>query len=320
MNAVALNSALFNGGRVIGPSIAGVLVAAFGPAVCFAVNAASYLIGVGFFRGIKLPVRSVRPTTKSGVGGIREGLAYAQRTNRILIPTALIGVVSIFAMSFNVWLPLLANDEFEIGASGYGLLMASLGVGSLAGALNLAFFSDRPRLNVMFALAITLGLAEVMVGFASGIPVSLWLALPLLAVVGFAMSTTAATANTIVQTSSPDAMRGRIMALYMTVFNGVAPIGSLLTGALADRLGAPVAVAICGTTAATLAGLIWAYARTRDMSPRAVTLEFDAAGPRMSAESASTAPRLQRRGAGGGAGQVSAMPQLRKAPAESNED
>jgi predicted MFS family arabinose efflux permease len=157
--------------------------------------------------------------------------------------------------------------------------MAVLGVGSLAGALNLAFFSDHPRFKVMFALAMTLGLAELAVAVASSIPTSLWVALPLLAIVGFAMSTTAATANTIVQTSSPDAMRGRIMALYMTVFNGVAPVGSLMTGALADRFGAPVAVAICGTTAAILAGAIWLYSRTRDLRPRVVTVANGGAEP-----------------------------------------
>ncbi|MDF3017362.1 MAG: hypothetical protein K0R44_2587, partial [Thermomicrobiales bacterium] len=145
MNAIALNSALFNTTRVAGPALAGLLLAAYGPEICFALNAVSYLpviVGLGMMQTIGRPGRG----GEEGSPGerLREGLAYVRGSPAVLMPIMLAGVMAIFGMNFGVWAPLLARDALHIGASGFGLLMSSLGVGSLIGALTLAFTGRRP--------------------------------------------------------------------------------------------------------------------------------------------------------------------------------
>ena len=258
LNAISLNSAVFNVGRVVGPSIAGVLIWQVGPAVCFAINAACYVFGLIMFRRIQL-VFTPQRTSSGSVQKLVEGLRFVRRTESVLLPTILIGFVATFAMNFNIWVPLLATETFHLGSSGLGLLTASLGVGSLLGALNLAFSATRPTRRRLYLSALLLGGFEILLALVSSSALPLLVVLPALAATGFFMSTTSASANTIVQSSAPDELRGRVMSVYMTVFTGTIPIGSLLTGFLAERLGAPMAIGLGGVVAgiAAVVILIW---------------------------------------------------------------
>ena len=254
MNAIALNSALFNTTRVAGPALAGVLLATLGPAICFVLNAVSYIpviAGLSVMRTDGKPKRG--DENSSHLERLREGLAYVRRTPAVRLPIVLAGLMAIFGMNFGVWAPLLARDALDIGASGFGLLMSSLGVGSLIGALALAFTGRRPSPRVMLGTALLFGTFEIALGVVSGLGLPAVLAMVLMAGTGFAMSTTMAQANTSVQTSSPDALRGRVMSIYLTVFAGSTPIGAALAGFLSDVWSAPVAVATGGAVVAIAA-------------------------------------------------------------------
>jgi MFS family permease len=194
MNAVALNSALFNASRVVGPALAGLLLAQVGAAICFVLNAASYLpVLVGLAR-MRLAPRPPDEEPATGLERLRQGLAYVRATPAVLLPLALVGAVATFGMNFNVWVPLLAKRDFATGAGGFGLLMAAMGLGSLAGALTLAFAGRRPRRGPMFAMAAAFGLLEGGLALAGAAAAPIALALLLMAGVGFAMSTTMALA------------------------------------------------------------------------------------------------------------------------------
>lgn len=267
MNAVSLNSAVFNSGRVVGPAVAGALLAIFGPAVCFGINAASYvavLIGLALMQ----VTPHVKRVTGSAIAGMKEGLAYVRATPDIMRTVVLIGFIGTFAVNYNVWVPLLAQKNFLAGAGTYGLLMASMGVGSLSGALSLAIFGGRkPSRKRMFGAAMGLGLAEVALGYVSAVPLSVYFGMASLALIGFFSSSAMATANTIVQTTASDQYRGRVMAVYMTVFSGTTPIGSLAAGAVAETMGAPASVAIGGTIALFAAIAIAWLQRSRMQTP-----------------------------------------------------
>lgn len=246
-NAVALNSALFNATRVLGPALAGVFLARVGTALLFALNAVSYapvVVGLGAMRSEGAPSQEVAGA--SPLAHLREGLAYVRGAPEILLPIVVVGFVGTFGMNFAVWVPLLARNEFAAGPQGFGLLMSALGVGSLAGALTLAFFGRRTQRRLMLATAVAFGVAEVGLALAATLGAPLLAALPLMGLIGVCMSTTMALANTTVQTNAPDALRGRVMSIYMTVFAGAAPIGAAVAGLLAGALGTPVAVAAGG--------------------------------------------------------------------------
>ena len=254
MNAIALNSALFNTTRVAGPALAGLLLAAYGPAVCFVLNAFSYIpviAALGVLRTHGHPARGGE--VASAVERLREGLAYVRASPEVRLPISLAGLMAIFGMNFGVWAPLLARDALAIGASGFGLLMSSLGIGSLTGALTLAFTGRRPSARVMLGTALLFGTLEIALGAAAGWRLPAIVAMVLMAGIGFAMSTTMAQANTAVQTNSPDHLRGRVMSIYLTVFAGSTPIGAALAGVISGLWGAPMAVATGGAVVAIVA-------------------------------------------------------------------
>ena len=256
MNAVALNSALFNTTRVVGPAIAGILLAQVGAAVCFVVNAVSYLpvlLGLLAMRTTGAPAPEAAADRASPVARLWQGFTYVRATPAVLLPIMLVGVIATFGMNFNVWVPLLAQRSFGIGAEGFGLLMSTLGVGSLAGALLLAFRGRQPSRRWMLLTGIAFGGFEVALalGAVFGVPVAA--AMALLAACGFAMSTAMALANTTVQRTTPDALRGRVMSIYMTVFAGTAPVGALLAGLTAATFGTPTSVALGGGVTALAA-------------------------------------------------------------------
>ncbi|MGI9252847.1 MAG: MFS transporter [Thermomicrobiales bacterium] len=253
-NAVALNSALFNTTRIIGPALAGILLSTVGAGICFALNAVTYLPTIAALalmntNGDPAPASS----SQSPIDRLRGGLAYVRQTPMVLMPIVLVGLVATFGLNFNVWAPLLARDVLDIGASGFGVLMSAIGVGSLTGALTLAFRGRAPSLRRILLMAGMFGAAELALAAATHDAVPLPVVMALMGLIGFTMSTTMAQANTLVQTSSPHALRGRVMSIYMTVFAGATPLGAAVAGLAAEWGGAPLAVALGGFVALTAA-------------------------------------------------------------------
>ena len=264
--AVAMNSAMFNGARVIGPAIGGVLIGVIGVAGCFAVNGASFLavlLALLFMRASELrpAPRKPRPRTVADVLiSLAEGVRFVARTPLIALCVFVIGVVSGVAMNFNVIVPTLARSVLQVGAPGLGILMAAIGFGSLSGALAVAALR-RPRTAVITGGAALLGILSVVAGVVSGSGIELAAVITGVALfgAGFGAISMAATANASIQTSTPPALRGRVMSVYTTVFAGSTPIGGLGTGAVVSLIGAPGALIVAGG----LALLATAYATIR---------------------------------------------------------
>jgi MFS family permease len=245
INAVALNSALFNSARVIGPAIAGVLIATVGTAICFALDSASYLAVIVCLLMMQIkPV--VRAAGRGGLAEVREGIRYVRTTPALYLPMILVGFVATFGINFNIWVPLLAKHELHAGAGEFGVLTSALGIGSVIGALGLAFRSRKPQFPFVIAMSIGLGFLDLALAVIGAIPLSVVAALVVLPFIGYAMTTTMATANTIIQSESKDELRGRVMSVYMLVFGGTAPFGAILIGAIASGLGTPVSIAFGG--------------------------------------------------------------------------
>lgn len=245
-NAIALNSSLFNAARIAGPAVAGVLLAAFGPAVCFAINSVSYIAVISGLLMMQVAPLARAKVAQRGLTQIREGLQYVRRTPEILRPVLLIGFVATFGMNFNIWVPLLAKNDLAGGAGAFGLLMSSMGVGSLIGALALAFMVSSVKRWMLFSTAAALGTGNLVLALVGAIPLAVPVAMLVLALIGLCSTTTMAMANTTVQSAAPDELRGRIMSVYMTVFAGTAPFGALISGSIANRFGAPTSIMLGG--------------------------------------------------------------------------
>ena len=265
--AVAFNSAMFNGARVIGPAIGGVLIGVIGVAGCFAVNALSFLavlVALLLMREVELhpAPRGARPRSVRAVAtSLAEGLRYVRNTPIIALCVFVIGVISGVAMNFNVIIPPLARLTLQIGAPGLGALMAAVGFGSLAGALTVAALRE-PRRSMIVIGGALLGAFSVAAGAAASSTGSLAVPLTALALfgAGFGAISMAATANASIQTTTPPALRGRVMSVYTTVFAGSTPIGGLATGAVVAALGATGALGVAGAlavAAATYAAYRW---------------------------------------------------------------
>lgn len=254
-NAIALNSTLFNMGRLVGPALAGLVLGTLGVAACFAIDAFSYLAVIGSLLLMRqLPgVRS--SSGRNPLESLKGGLAYVRSTPAIASLVVFAGLVGVFGINFNVWMPLLAKQQIETGPGGFGLLMSALGVGALTGALTLAFRSGRLDIRRLVITGLILGLGEVALAVATQVAPALLLAMVISAVVGFGLTSTMAMANTIVQSTAPDELRGRVMSVYIMVSTGVAPLGALLAGVVANAFGAPVSVLMGGII--TTASAIW---------------------------------------------------------------
>jgi MFS family permease len=243
-SAIALNSAIFNTARVVGPAAAGLAIASWGTATAFAVNAVSFVAVVAALLAMHTD-GAPRPRDGRRMGSeIAEGVRYAVRTPRILLVLGLVLVVSVFLFNNNVMVPLLARQGLGLDAHGFGLLMAALGIGAVAGALALAARGGgRPSITALILPA--LGLAVAMVTLSQ--VTRFGLAAALLAVMGFCGIQVMAGANTSHQLTVPDELRGRIMGLHMLVFAGMSPFGAFTIGALAERFGIRVALMVVGS-------------------------------------------------------------------------
>jgi MFS family permease len=252
-NAVALNSGLFNASRVIGPAIAGVVIAAVGTGLCFVVNAVSFLsvlVALRLMRREELIAIEKSPETRI-VAGIREGIAWAIRSPIARVVLAVVTVVSTVGFNFHVLVPLLASQTLDVGAATFGLLSAAFGLGALVGALATASLREAsPRAFVSGAVGF--GVAMLGLVFVDTVPP----ALVLLFVLGASFALFTASANALVQLSSPGHLRGRVMSLYLFAFAGLAPIGGLFAGWLAELGGTPLAFGVAGASA--LVAIVWA--------------------------------------------------------------
>jgi len=251
MNAIALNSSMFNGARVVGPAIAGILVAKIGEGWCFFANGVSYIaviVGLLMMR-VDCPARS---KSDSPLEDIIEGFSWVSHTGPIRALLLLLGVVSLVGMPYTVLMPVFADHILHGGAKALGILMGFTGIGALFGALTLALRSGIKGLGKLISICCA-GFGVSLIAFAFS--KLFWLSAFLLIPVGFFIMLHMACSNTLIQAMVPDALRGRVMAVYSMMFMGMAPFGALLGGALADRLGAPITVAVGGL--ASIVGAIW---------------------------------------------------------------
>jgi len=267
-NAVALNSVVMNGARIVGPAVAGLLIAAFGVALAFFLNGVSFVAVLVAL----LAIRTEGRPDPAGRLGIREGLlgamSYATGTPPVAFTLGLMVVVSLLVLNFNVVVPLVARDVLNLGAHGFGLLMSALGAGAVVGGFGVALLRrGLPPLSFLVGSAATLcaGLVALALvgrfGFAAAV----------LALLGCCQILFTTGCNTTLQLIAPNELRGRVMGLYTVTFAGMTPFGSLLVGVIAERFGVRVACAAGGAAGllgvlvlvlvAHRAGIAWTHAR-----------------------------------------------------------
>jgi MFS family permease len=239
-NAIALNSTIFNASRVVGPALAGILISGVGLAPCFFLNGLTYIAIISALLSMRFEVGAGQPRPKSSLRhGLNEVVTYARSRPAILSLLSLLAITSIFALQYVVMMPVFAKDILGGGAKTLGALMTATGVGALGGALNLASYGrrrGRTRLLLLGSLFFFISL------FLFTLSRNLHLCLLLLVLVGFFMITFLATVNTLLQLSVSDALRGRIMGFFFMALLGMAPLGSLQLGFLAQHWGAPWAL------------------------------------------------------------------------------
>ncbi|HLQ69185.1 MAG TPA: MFS transporter [Gemmatimonadales bacterium] len=248
MNAIALNSSLFNGARVIGPAIAGFLIGALGIAWCYFLNGLSYIAVIAGLLMMRLPA-TIRPQkTTSTWSGFREVLTFLRADRRIrslMIQTA---ILSVFGFPYIAMMPVFARDVLHRGAAGYGALTSSIGIGAVIGALGIALASARIRARGRLMLVGGTAFGILLILFSASR--SLVLSMVLLALAGCAMIVNNSITNTLLQTAAPDHLRGRIMGFYSFVFVGMAPFGAFIFGLVAEHVGVPHTLAAGGAIVA----------------------------------------------------------------------
>jgi MFS family permease len=267
-NAIALNSMAFNSARIVGPALAGVIIAAgtvatgsatAGVAVNLAINTLTYsavLIGLLRMDATKIRRHEQPDRHPPVLESLREGVAYAVRTPLVLWCLVLLAGIAAFGFNFQILLPLFSTEVLGLDADGYGLLFASLGIGSLAGSLTLAFMHQRRSIPLM--LIGGTGFALVLVGISLSRQV--WMAAPLIVAAGYTSMLMINTVNATIQANVPDVLRGRVMALYVMVFAGTTPIGGIFAGAVAEVWGVPMTLALGGAIALAAAILVaWRF-------------------------------------------------------------
>ena len=247
-NAIALNSSLVNGSRMIGPAIGGLLIAAVGEGWCFAFDALSYVAVIGSLLAMKVRPTATPPQVVPLLDALAAGFRYVAGFAPVRSGLLLVAAVSLFGMPYQVLMPVIASDVLGGGANTLGVLMTATGVGALAGTMYLASRHTVLGLGRRIAQAAMLfGVALLAFSTSS----HLWLSLAILPFSGAGFIVALAATNTVVQTVVPETLRGRVMSLYTVAFLGTAPIGSLLAGVAAERIGAQPTIAIGGAACLT---------------------------------------------------------------------
>ncbi len=243
-SAIALNSTLVNGARIIGPALAGAVVAHAGEGMCFTINGICYLAIIGGFMAMHLPPQTATPaSTVSTATFIREGVAYAFHTPAIRLLLLLISLLSLLSTPYTVLMPVFAKDILHGGAGGMGMLMGAAGAGAVIGSIFLARNRDTNTLG----RTITFALARFGVGLLLfSLSRNFWLSFLLLPLVGSGFMVSMSAVNTLLQTLTPHHLQGRVMSLFLMMFMGTPPLGSLLAGSLAPHIGAPLTVGLTG--------------------------------------------------------------------------
>ena len=242
-NAIALNSSIFNGARVVGPAIAGFAIAWIGEGWCFFLNGVSFLAVIAALLAMRIEPDEEKPATDSPWQSFLQGFRFAMSDLPIRSALLLLSMLSLFGLQYSVFLPIFANDILHGGARGLGLLMSAAGVGAVTGALQFAARTNYRGL-AKWIVAMSFICSVCLIVFSQSR--WFWLSAVVLFVVGFAATSQMAATNTTVQNRVPNELRGRVMAVYATMFMGVQPIGALLAGGIAKRLGAPTTLAIFG--------------------------------------------------------------------------
>ncbi len=243
-NAIALNSSIFNGARVVGPAIAGFALAWKGPAWCFFLNGVSFLAVIGALLAMRLVKKVSKKEAGSPFQSLMQGFRFAMSDLPIRSTLLLLSMLSLLGLQYSVFLPIFASDVLHRGAKGFGLLMSAAGVGAVLGALHFAARTSYKGLARWIGATSAVCAVGLVLFSQSRV---FWLSMAMLLVVGFCATVQMAATNTTLQNRVPDQLRGRIMAVYATMFMGVQPIGSLIAGGIATRIGAPYTLAVFGT-------------------------------------------------------------------------
>jgi MFS family permease len=243
VNAIALNSSMVNGARMVGPAVAGIVVAAVGEGWCFLLNGLSYIAVLAALLRMEITPSVNAHATVSAWASVVEGFAFAWRTTPVRALLLLLGLVSLMGMPYSVLMPIFADRILNGGPDAYGLLLSCSGVGALMGAATLTVRRSVRGLGRWVAASAT-GFGVSLIAFSMSR--TTWLSALTLLPAGYCMMVEMAASNTLIQSMVPDRLRGRVMAVYSMMFMGMAPLGALVAGALAGPLGAPVTVAIGG--------------------------------------------------------------------------
>jgi MFS family permease len=254
-NAIALNSSIFNGSRLVGPAVAGVIVAAAGEGVCFLINGISYIAVIAAFVSMNVSYIKSKKTGKNLFADMNEGFSYALRFIPIRDLLILIASISLFGMTFPVLLPVFASKVFGGGSHTFGILVSASGCGAFLATIYLAMRNSIDGLGRVMNLAVYV-LSFSLAAFA--VSKIIYISIPLLVMIGFCMIVIIASCNTVLQAVVDEDKRGRVMSIYVMAFTGAAPVGSLFAGAVSSTLGAPVTVFICGT-ACLLVGIAFSF-------------------------------------------------------------
>ena len=243
-NAIALNSSIFNGARVVGPAIAGFAIAWVGEGWCFFLNGLSFVAVIVALLLMRIKRMEIKPSKDSPLRSFVQGFRFAMSDLPVRSALLLLSVLSLFGLQYAVFLPIYANDILKGGARTLGLLMSAAGVGAVLGALQFAARTHYRGLARWIA-ATSASCAVCLIIFSQ--TMIFWLCTVVLFVVGFAATSQMAATNTLIQNRVPDELRSRVMAVYATMFMGVQPIGSLIAGGVAKRIGAPYTLAVFGS-------------------------------------------------------------------------
>ncbi len=252
-SAIALNSTLVNGARILGPALAGAVVAHAGEGMCFTINGICYLAIIGGFLAMRLPPQTAtHAPTVSTATFIREGVAYAFHTPAIRLLLLLISLLSLLSTPYTVLMPVFAKDILHGGPGGMGMLMGAAGTGAVIGSIFLARNRDPNKLGRLIAFSLVrFGIGLFLFSFSR----NFWLSLVLLPLVGSGFMVTMSAANTLLQTLTPHHLSGRVMSLFLMMFMGTPPLASLLAGSLASHIGAPLTVGTTGV--ACIGAAVW---------------------------------------------------------------
>ncbi len=242
-NAIALNSSLVNGARLVGPAMAGILIAALGEGLCFLINGISYLAVIVALLMMRIGKPVIRPGKKDFTSELSEGFSYAFGSPPIKAILLMLALMSFLGMPYQVLMPIFAGKILHGGAHTLGFLMGASGLGALMGAIFLASWKDANRLGITTPLSAAIFGAGLITFSLSH---SLWLSMPLISLAGFGMMVQMASSNMVLQNIVEDSKRGRVMSFFTMAFMGMTPFGSLSAGWLASRIGAPDTLFISG--------------------------------------------------------------------------